>query len=249
VSAPEDWWRTFFDRDYLHTYAPRFTDTASEAEALAAVALAGVSPGAHVLDVPCGFGRHSIPLADAGFDVVGLDLSADQLEEARARAGARPNPVFVEGDIRRLPFADGDFDGALNLFTSIGYFGDDGDLAALRELRRVLRPGATLVIETLHRDRLVSIFRERDWQSLPDGALLLEERRLDLVAGVIEATHTLLRDDVVVSRRAHLVRLYTATELVRLLERAGFGRIQCFGGYAEEPLTRDTRLVVVATTS
>jgi SAM-dependent methyltransferase len=248
VSAPEDWWRTFFDRDYLHTYAPRFTDEASEKEAIAAVALAGVPPGGRVLDAPCGFGRHAIPLAAAGFEVVGLDLSVDQLAEARVRAGSRPNPTFVEGDVRQLPFAAEEFDGALNLFTSIGYFGDDGDLAVLRELRRVLKPGAALVIETTHRDRLVSIFRERDWEPLSDGALFLEERRLDLVAGVIEATHTLLRDDVVVSRRTHLVRLYTATELVRLLERAGFRRSQCFGGYAEEPLTRDTRLVVVATT-
>ena len=147
------------------------------------MALAGVAPGARVLDAPCGFGRHSIPLADAGYDMVGVDLSADQLREARARAGSRDNPALVEGDLRQLPFADAEFDCALNLFSSIGYWGDEGDLAVLRELWRVLRPDAALVIETMHRDRLVWILRERDWEHLPDGAVFLEERRFDLATG------------------------------------------------------------------
>jgi SAM-dependent methyltransferase len=246
VTASADWWRGFFDRDYLRSYSPKLTDEASRDEALAAVALAGVAPGARVLDAPCGFGRHSIPLADAGYDVVGVDLSADQLGEARARAGSRDNPVLVEGDLRQLPFADEEFGCALNLFSSIGYWGEEGDLAALRELGRVLEPGAPLVIDTMHRDRLAWILRERDWEHLPDGTIFFEERRFDLVTGIIEATHTLLGDDGVARRRHHSLRVYTATELVRLLERVGFGRIECFGGLAEEPLTRESRLVVVA---
>ena len=246
MTAPADWWRDFFDRDYLRSYSPNLTEEASRDEALSAVALAGVAPGARVLDAPCGFGRHSIPLADAGYDMVGVDLSADQLREARARAGSRDNPALVEGDLRQLPFADEEFDCALNLFSSIGYWGDEGDLAVLRELWRVLRPDAALVIETMHRDRLVWILRERDWEHLPDGAVFLEERRFDLVTGIVEATHTLLGDDGVPRHRHHSLRVYTATELVRLLEQAGFGRIECFGSFAEEPLTRETRLVAVA---
>ena len=246
MTIPDDWWRGFFDRDYLDAYSPRLAEETSRDEALAAVALAGVAPGARVLDAPCGFGRHSIPLAHAGFDVVGVDFSADQLAEARARAGARRVPVFVEGDLRRLPFADGEFDCALNLFTSIGYLGEDGDLAALQELRRVLRPGAALVIETMHRDRFVCILRERDWESLPEGAVVLEERRFDPVAGVIEGTHTVIRDGSAGRQRDYRLRVYRATELVRLLEQAGFGQIECSGGLAGEPLTRETRLVVVA---
>jgi SAM-dependent methyltransferase len=246
VTAPADWWSDFFDRDYLRSYSPKLTEEASRDEALSAVALAGVAPGARVLDAPCGFGRHSIPLADAGYDMVGVDLSADQLSEARARAGSRDNPVLVEGDLRQLPFADAEFDCAVNLFSSIGYWGDEGDLAVLRELRRVLRPDAALVIETMHRDRLVWILRERDWEHLPDGAVFLEERRFDLATGVIEGTHAVFGEGTTGQRRQYTLRVYTATELVRLLGQAGFGRIECFGSFAEEPLTRETRLVAVA---
>jgi SAM-dependent methyltransferase len=246
VTAPDDWWRGFFDRDYLIAYGSKFTDEASTEEALAAAALAGAAPGARVLDAPCGFGRHSIPLADAGYEVVGVDRSADQLVEARARAGPRTNPAFVEADLRRLPFADGQFDCALNLFTSIGYLGEEQDLAALQELHRVLRATAGLVVETMHRDRFASIFRERDWEPLADGAAVLEERCFDPVTGMIEGTQTVIREGSRSRDRQFRLRVYTATELIRLLERAGFGDILCFGGYGGEPLTRDTRLVAVA---
>ena len=58
----------------------------------------------------------------------------------------------MHADYRELPFADESFDAALNLFTSLGYLGDEDDTRVLWEIRRVLRPGARLVIETLHRD-------------------------------------------------------------------------------------------------
>src|SRR5690349_5541766 len=52
-----EWWRTYFDEEYLATFAPRRGEDASPAEALAAVALAGLAPGADVLGAPRGFGR------------------------------------------------------------------------------------------------------------------------------------------------------------------------------------------------
>jgi ubiquinone/menaquinone biosynthesis C-methylase UbiE len=83
----------------------------------------------------------------------------------------------VQGDYRELPFAAERFDAVVNLFTSFGFFGEEGDLQALREFRRVLRPERALVLETMHRDRLMAIFRERDWEELPDGAVRLGGRR------------------------------------------------------------------------
>ena len=62
----------------------------------------------------------------------------------------------MHADYRELPFADASFDAALNLFTSLGYLGDEEDTRVLREIGRVLRPGGRLVIEILHRDRLVA---------------------------------------------------------------------------------------------
>ena len=240
-----DHWDRLFDELYLRTYAVLERGGEAEAEALAAARLAGVEPGGDVLDCPCGYGRHSIPLARAGYRVVGADRSPVLLEEARRRAGEY-GPAWVEADHRELPFADGSFDAVLNLFSSLGYRGEDGDRQTLAEFRRVLRPGGALVVETMHRDRLASIYQPRGWEPLPDGGLMVEERRFDQVAGEIETTHGLIdavgrRDSV-----TYRVRCYTATELVRLVEEVGFVGVECFGGLRGEELTIATRLAMLA---
>jgi ubiquinone/menaquinone biosynthesis C-methylase UbiE len=243
--TPDQTWDEMFDEIYLTTYALNLRERDSGAEAEAAAKLAGVEPPAEVLDIPTGFGRHALPLARLGFHVTGVDRSGVQLSEARRIAGEVEWPRWVQADFRELPFPDGSFDAVLCLFTSIGYRGEEGDRMAFGEFLRVARPGAPILIETLHRDRLMAIFQERGWDPLEDDAVLLEERRFDYVAGEIETDHTLLS---VGERRGvtFKLRVYTATELVKLLDEVGFERIECFGDFEGGPLSRETRLVVKA---
>ena len=172
-----DDWDRLFDELYLRTYAQLERGGDPEAEALGFARLAGLELGADVLDCPCGYGRHSIPLARAGYHIVGADRSPVLLEEARRRAGEGEWPRWVEADHRELPFPDASFDCVMNLFTSLGYRGEEGDRKTLSELRRVLRPDGSLVVETMHRDRLAHIFLPDSWDRLPDGGVLLEARR------------------------------------------------------------------------
>lgn len=240
-----DHWDELFDGLYLKTYADREPGDARD-EALGAARLAGVEPPADVLDAPCGYGRHSLMLADAGYRVTGADRSAVLLDEARRRSGGPDWPRWVQADHRKLPFQDDSFDAVLTLFSSLGYRGEEGDRATLREVRRVLRPDGALVIETQHRDRVMSTFREESWQDLGDGGLRLEARRMDYAAGEIATDFILIEADGSRHSLTYRLRLYTATELVRLLEAAGFAHVECFGGFDRAPLSRDTRLVVVA---
>jgi SAM-dependent methyltransferase len=240
----EDTWDELFDELYLRTYADHEPGDAAE-DALAAARLAGVDPPADVLDAPCGYGRHSVVLADAGYRVTGADRSPVLLDEARRRSGAREWPRWVQADHRQLPFEDGSFDGVLNLFSSLGYRGEDGDRATLAEFRRVLQPGGALVIETQHRDRIMAIFRERDWEERGDDTRL-EKRSFDYVTGEIETEHGLIEAGGRRRLLTYRMRLYTATELVRLVTDAGFAQAECFGGFGREPLSRDTRLVTLA---
>lgn len=241
-----DYWDELFDEIYLETYArlERFGD--AEEQALGAVRLAGVEPGAEILDAPCGYGRHSLPLARAGYRVTGFDRSESMLAEARRRAGEGDNPTWVRGDHRELPFQDRSFDAVLNLFSSLGYRGEEGDRATLRQFARVLRPGGPLVIETMHRDRLMAIFQPRTWDPLPDGGLVAEERRFDHVAGEVETKHVHVAADGRKRDFGYRLRVYTATELGGLVREAGFAVVECFGSYEGEELSQDTRLVVVA---
>lgn len=243
--AERDHWDELFDEIYPTTYAGRFDEQESAEEALAAARLAGVEPPAEILDSPAGFGRHSIPLARAGYHVTGVDRSPVQLDEARRRAGSAEWPKWVEADFRELPFDGGSFDAVLNLFSSIGYRGEEGDRQMLGEFLRVLRPGGALVIETMHRDRLMAIFQPHTWEPLEGDSLVAEARSFDPVAGEIETEHILVAGG---SRRSftYTLRVYTATELARMLEAVGFREIECFGDYEGGGLTRETRLVVRA---
>jgi SAM-dependent methyltransferase len=196
--------------------------------------------------VPCGFGRHVVPLARAGYRAVGVDRSPALLDEAKRRAGHERWPKLAVADYRELPFADESFDAALNLFSSLGYLGDEGDTHVLGEIRRVLRPGARLVIEIMHRDRVVRGFNEQDWRLLGEGRLLLEQRTFDAASGVAQTTETLIDTSGERESRSFSVRVYTATELLAMLTQAGFAEAKCYGDLEGNAFGVDTRLVILA---
>jgi ubiquinone/menaquinone biosynthesis C-methylase UbiE len=241
--SPPETWDAFFGDFYLRAFGD---DEGQGEEAQAAARLAGCPEGGHLLDVPCGFGRHAVPLARAGYRVVGVDRSPTLLAEARRRAGDEPWPQLMEADYRELPLADESFDAAINLFSSLGYLGDDADVEVLSEIRRVLRAGGRLVIETMHRDLTVRRFAESSWRLLGEGRLLLEHRTFDAAAGVVQTTQTLIDRNGDRDSRPFSVRLYTATELLAMLARAGFDEAKCYGDFDGSPFAVDTRLVILA---
>ena len=244
--SPPETWDALFNEFYLRAYADDERDADADVQAQAAARLATCPPGGELLDVPGGYGRPTVALARAGYRVVGVDRSPTLLAEARRRAGDDKHPEFVEADYREVPFPDESFDAALNLFTSLGFYGDEEDVKALTEIGRVLRPGGRLVIETMHRDRLVHGFHEQDWRLVGEGRLLLEQRTFDAASGVAQTTQTLIDTTGERDSRTFSVRVYTATELVAMLMGAGFADIRCHGGFDGAPFATNTRLVIVA---
>jgi SAM-dependent methyltransferase len=244
--SPTETWDEFFGEYYLRAYREDERSAEASAQALAAAQLAGCPDGGDILDAPCGFGRHTLPLARAGYRATGVDRSQTLIDEATRRSGGERWPKLVRADYRDLPFADASFDAALNLFSSIGYLGDEEDTHALGEIGRVLRPEGRLVIEILHRDRLVRAFREQDWRLMGEGRLLLEQRTFDPIAGIAQTTQTLIDPRGERESRTFSIRVYTATELLAMVERAGFASARCLGGLDGAPFTLDSRLVVVA---
>jgi ubiquinone/menaquinone biosynthesis C-methylase UbiE len=103
--------------------------------------LLGDGPG-RLVDVGCGGGAHTAAFAARGWSVTGVDVSAAQLELARARG-----VEVVEADGAQLPFEQASFDAAVSMFTHT----DVGDFAAvLGEVARVLRPGGAFVYLGVH---------------------------------------------------------------------------------------------------
>ena len=218
-----DWFEEWFGEDYLRIYQHR---DESEAERAIDLIARHVSDREiqTVLDLACGAGRHSKALCERWW-TVGLDLSASLLRVARRDA---PDAPYVRADMRELPFADESFDLVVNLFTSFGYFEDDGEHArVLARVREAMKPRGTFVIDFLNASQV-----RRN--------LVPYDERVE--SGItIEQSRIISPDDRFVEKRIRLrergreyverVRLLSAGDLERMLETAGFEVVHSFGDY------------------
>lgn len=234
-ARPRPWYTTAFGRDYLARYAHR-TDSDARAEVRFLSRLLGPAPGKLVLDLCCGAGRHSRALARAGYRVVGVDLSAPLLHEAH-RAAIPRLQLCLRADARRLPLRDGVFDGAVNLFTSFGYFErEEEDLEVLCAVCGALKPGGLFVLDFFNLAPTVSRLVPRTESRLKD-ACVVEERRYDPRRRRLEKT---IRCEESRGLSAPLellesVRAYSPEELAAMLRRAGLATAERFGDLRGSP--------------
>jgi ubiquinone/menaquinone biosynthesis C-methylase UbiE len=116
----------------------------------------GISPGQRVLDVATGTGNVAIRAAEAGADVVALDLTPENFEAGRREATARGVELdWVEGDAAALPFGDGAFD---VVTSSVGVIFAGDHQAVADELLRVCRPGGAIGMINFTPDGLAGDF-------------------------------------------------------------------------------------------
>lgn len=232
------WWKDYFDAQYLLEYEPLFSLERDRRDVARLIDVLGLPAGARILDVPCGQGRHAHLLAEAGFDVDGLDYSPTLLAKARGR-GTSSRLRYRRGDMRALPAAwTGRFDAVVNLFTSFGFFEQPADdRRVLAELSRVLSPGGVLVWHGADRDGVMARFLSRDWWRTTGGTFVAHERSFDALSGMltVRVTWTAGRRT---RERTYRIRLYTPTRLAELCAGVGLVVEQAFDGFDDRPLTR-----------
>jgi SAM-dependent methyltransferase len=245
--ATGEWWATYFDARYLHEFEPLFDLERDRREVARLIDLMGLPSGARLLDVPCGQGRHAHLFAEAGFNVDGLDYSADLLAVAKRR-GTSKTLRYTRGDMRRLPARwTGRFDAVVNLFTSFGFFADPADdRRVLSEFARVLRPGGMFFWHGGDRDGVMARFLDRDWWVASDGTVFAQERAFDSLSGLLTVATT-WRGSAGHGAREHRIRLYTPTRLAELCAEVGLVVEQAFDGFTPRPVgRRSSQMLLVA---
>jgi SAM-dependent methyltransferase len=211
------------------------------------IEIMGLPAGSRILDVPCGQGRHAHLLAEAGYNVDGLDYSKDLLARARER-GVGPRLRYVRGDMRRLPARwTGRFDAVVNLFTSFGFFAEPADeRRAIEEMARVLAPDGVLIWHGGSRDGVMARFLARDWWRTANGTIVAHERRFDPLSGTL-TVESHWSGPGGEGTRSHRIRLYTATRLAELCADVGLIVEEAYDGWTDRPLTRrSSEMLLVA---
>ena len=235
-----EWWTSHFDATYLREWAPLHGLEASRREVSRLVDILELPSGARLCDVACGQGRHAHLLAEAGFDVDGVDQSADLLAVAKAR-GAGRTLRYTRGDMRQLPAKwTGRFDAVINLFTSFGFFLHPADdQRAMAEMARILKPGGVLVWNGGNRDGVAAGLIKRDWWLTEAGTMVGQEREFDPLSGIL-TVHSTWRGPKGNGERSHRIRLYTATRLAELCANAGLVVEGAYEGWSDRRLRRRT---------
>lgn len=243
----QDWWASYFDAQYLKEYEPLFTLVSDRRDVARLIDVLELPADSRILDVPCGQGRHAHLLAEAGFDVYGLDYSPDLLAIAKKR-GTGPRLRYTKGDMRKLPARwTSRFDAVVNLFTSFGFFVDPSDDArVIAEFARVLKPGGTLIWHGGSCDGVMASFLARDWWRSDDGTMIGHRRRFDPLSGVltIESSWAGRKGS---GSREHRIRLYTASRIAELCAAQGLIVEGAYDGWTAKALRRkSSEMLLVA---
>ncbi|MBN1420443.1 MAG: methyltransferase domain-containing protein [Planctomycetes bacterium] len=217
-------WETFFD-----AHAPIYDENVFTKNTIAEVAFLleelAPPPGASILDIGCGTGRHSIELARRGYAVTGLDLSSGMLAKAAAAAdSAGVNVEWIHADATRFALSR-KFDCAICLCEgSFGLLGRGDDpigqpLSILCNISRTLKPQAKALLTVLNAARMLRKYTNRD----------VAEGRFDPLT-IVESYDYPPREGLppVLARE----RAFVPTELDLLFRLAGLSVLNMWGGTA-----------------
>ncbi len=240
--ADERFWQAF----YAFLFGEkRFEDARQQVQPLAD--LLELDGSRSILDLCCGPGRFTVPLALAGFTMTGVDRSPFLLEKAREHAASQQADVeWILQDMREFA-RPGAFDAVLNLFTSFGYFEDEkDDLAVLRNVHASLRPGGRLLMDLSSKEWVARVFQPVHAEEVEDGSILVERHRIEGGWERIVNDWILIRGESV--ERFHFThRLYSGRELSDRLRSTGFTDIRPMGGLDGRPFDHEAeRLVILA---
>ncbi len=142
-----DWFTDWFNTSYYHTLYKNRNDEDAQLFMRNITDFLSVSKTAHILDLPCGKGRHAIYLNSLGYQVTGADLSENSI--LHAKQFENESLRFRVKDMRK-PFSN-KYDAVFNLFTSFGYFENDADdIHVLENMKNGLAKNGLFVLDFLN---------------------------------------------------------------------------------------------------
>jgi 2-polyprenyl-3-methyl-5-hydroxy-6-metoxy-1,4-benzoquinol methylase len=164
IKSNTEWFKTWFNTDYYHILYKNRDDKEAELLIKNLTQKLKILPNNHILDLACGKGRHSYYLSKLGYNVLGADLSENNIEEAKKLK--ENNLDFLVHDMRKI-IPNKKFDFVFNLFTSFGYFENEKENEkVLNAIHTMLKPNGTLIIDFMNVQKVIRNLIEHEEKKL-----------------------------------------------------------------------------------
>lgn len=236
-----DWFTDWFNTPYYHTLYKHRNDAEAEFFMENITSHLRLPKTAHLLDMPCGKGRHSIYLNSLGYTVSAGDLSANSIAHAKQFENDTLN--FEVWDMRKP--LENKYDAVFNLFTSFGYFDDDNeDITVLKALKNGLKKEAFLVVDFLNVLKVKNNLVTQETKTI-DGITFAIKR--EIKDGFIQKNISFFADE-----REHSytekVKYITKEKMISYFEKVGLEIISVFGDFSLNTfdVLNSDRLILIA---
>ena len=236
----KDWYASWFNTPYYHILYKDRGSAEAQAFMENLTAYLNIPEDAHILDLACGKGRHSIYLNSIGYNVTGLDLSEKSIAYAKQFENERL--TFDVHDMSK-PYHR-QFDVIFNLFTSFGYFEDEADnLKTIKAIKANLKEGGIGVIDFMNVDYVTSNLVEENQETVEDITFSLKRFLQD--GHIIKDIR--FEDQNEMHFYQERVKAFTLEDFQEMFQKAGLQLIDVFGDYQLRKFNADQseRLIMI----
>ena len=213
---PDNWYESFFTGINCEMWEKAGTKEWTDAEVAFIIDVLNVPEGSHILDVPCGTGRHSIELAKQGYALTAVDISEEFINGLRRKVEEQHfNIDVIHANIVKHEIT-GCFDGAICLGNSFGYFQFEDMRAFVKKVASVLKPGAKWIINSgLAAESFLAKFKKDGRYELGDLTMEINNEYDEWNSCLLTTLTYTKNDNQEIHRFKHHV--YTIAEIIRLL--------------------------------
>lgn len=199
-----------------------------------------------ILDLYCGYGRHTIELAKLGYNMTGVDATKEFLEIAGQKAlEEKVNITFNHCDMRKISYS-AKFHAVINMFAAFGYFSDEENAHVLHLINHSLFPNGLFLIDLLNKEWMVRNSLNRYWRH-PNGEYVLSYK-VELQNGMATMKRQLINQVTGAKTQYEFaLRAYSLSEMTTILEQSGFFVKATYGSFDQRPYGSETpRMIILA---
>lgn len=237
----------FFEGIYKEVWRKLIQPGLSEAECDFLADIARLEKSDAVLDLMCGYGRHSLELGRRGFSVTAIDNSPDYIAEINAKAQQEALPVEAFAVSALQATLSHSYKAAICMGNSFAFFNREDATALLKKVASHLTNDGVLVINSwMIAEIAIKHFREKDWIEVDEFKVLMNNH-FRFHPSRIESEHTVIAERGVMETIQGVDYIFTLSELEEMFREAGLRTLSLFSTPRKKPFRLgDSTVYIVA---